>query len=169
MRKSIYLVVALLFPILIFLFLKFFGRNEFEVLPLYQEAADAFPSDCGIQYSAPYTIPDSLKHYPDFSSEAKLHLWIFADKNNEEKLRKNVRRLGEEMAQGHAPISVIWIQKDSIDNFDLLKKCVLLLQDDQSIALTDQMQRIRGQYDGATRKDTDRLIVELEIIFKNEP
>jgi len=55
MRKGLLLFLALLLPVIIFLFLHFFGKNEFEVPVLYQ-TQDELPGNCEMEYSLPYTV-----------------------------------------------------------------------------------------------------------------
>ena len=51
-KKTVFLFLALILPICIFLFLKFFGKNEFAVEPLY---VDVYPEMhgrmCRCQYN----------------------------------------------------------------------------------------------------------------------
>ena len=58
-KKFIFLLLALIVPLLVFSFLKFFGKNEFVVEPLYQTAESKLPIGC-LGIKIPYVIPDSV-------------------------------------------------------------------------------------------------------------
>ena len=61
--KGILLFLALLLPICIFLFLKFFGKNEFAVEPLFTEGKASDETCFPVSY--PYVVSDSvMKDYP---------------------------------------------------------------------------------------------------------
>ena len=59
-KKTIFLILALILPVAIFIFLKLFGRNEFNVPPRYQQEEIAAPANCDFQYPVPYSLPDSV-------------------------------------------------------------------------------------------------------------
>ena len=58
--KVLFLFLALGLPIVVFVFLKLFGKNQFAVAPLFQDSIQS-PVGCNsFAYQTPYTIPDSL-------------------------------------------------------------------------------------------------------------
>src|SRR6185436_14560156 len=59
-KKILYLFIALLLPILIFLFLKYFGKNEFDI-PVYYEKGveDSLATKCGAKIDQQYYLSDS--------------------------------------------------------------------------------------------------------------
>src|SRR5690606_2626507 len=57
--KLILLILALALPVLIFVFLKFFGKNEFQVEPLFSEGTPAV-SGCPEFPKGQYHIPAEL-------------------------------------------------------------------------------------------------------------
>ena len=61
LKKSILLFLALLFPACVFVFLKFFGKNEFTVPPLYTDSYPDGMKECGVTVTLPYHIPDHVK------------------------------------------------------------------------------------------------------------
>src|SRR5688572_25080711 len=59
-KKALFLFLALLLPVGIFVFLKIFGENQFDVAPLHQEGMIEAPANCNLKYTTPYIIPDSV-------------------------------------------------------------------------------------------------------------
>src|SRR5271154_6842740 len=59
-RKFVYLFLALLLPGLIFVFLKRFGKNQFDIPFFYKNSADSLNAICGTSYSNPYSLADSV-------------------------------------------------------------------------------------------------------------
>ena len=59
-KKALFLFLALALPICIFVFLKMFGRNEFDVPLLYDKGVLQKPAECNVVYNEPYTIADSI-------------------------------------------------------------------------------------------------------------
>ena len=59
-KKGILLFLALLMPAVIFIFLKMFGRNEFDVTPLFQDKV-AVAGECNLEYVTPYRVADSVR------------------------------------------------------------------------------------------------------------
>src|SRR5690349_2640370 len=59
--KFLLLFLALLLPVLIYVFLKTFGKNEFKVPVLYQEEQIVSQPDCGsFKYTVPYVVPPDV-------------------------------------------------------------------------------------------------------------
>ena len=156
-KKSLYLFLGLLLPVLVFLFLKFFGRNSFDVPLLFQQPIQA-PEGCDRSYSHPYVLEDSV--FKSFGVEQGLVLIDFS---------KN----GEELARVVVDYDKIEIKvvsasdmKISDEQNQYLKQCILLLAADQDLALIDQKKQIRGQYTSTDRDEMDRLQAELKILLK---
>lgn len=159
-RKSLYLALALVLPIGIFLFLKFFGKNQFDVEPLFQEKVD-LTSGCDIDYSFPYILADSVADVFLGGGE-KLALIVFMNDSLQQSIRKQINRLKEEFPKD--PVTIKELKKNFYDSD--LKKCILIMPDHLNIVLIDSEKRIRGQYDASSLEDMDRLIVEMKIILK---
>lgn len=158
-RKTFLLLAALVLPIATFLFLKFFGKNEFAVAPLFQ---DAVPSTgCGYQYELPYVVPDSLTAPP--GKELLVMTFLGNQKNDEaDKLINRLRALFPEDPVAFRKMN----ENASRDNYVMLRECVFLLPENLSVTVVDRAGRIRGQYDADSMEDVDRLIVELKIILR---
>jgi hypothetical protein len=159
-RKLVFLLLALILPVAIFIFLKVFGRNEFHV-PVMHEQTVEHAADCGFEYSAPYLIHDSVATFLKISHADSLYVIYF-----QPSLSVQVKRVSVEFASD--PIGILSPRELSEVHVDqeILRKCILLMPSPHSIALLDNRRRIRGYYDGTDRDDVDRLIVEMKIILK---
>jgi hypothetical protein len=138
-KKVLFLFLALLLPICVFLFLKIFGKNEFQVKPLFQEVLPELSMEC---------LPVKLPY--------RLSAAVVAEAQNQ------ITRLKEEFAGAPLTIKII----DADDAFDQAKKCVFFLKDPYDLVLVDNKGLIRGQYVSHDREETDRLITEIDIILK---
>lgn len=165
-RKTIYLITALLLPVALFLFLKFFGRNQFEVPVLFQDSV-AHRTDCIAQYPVPYVIPDSVMDRFAFKEGTQLMVFAFTDESGtaQQESIKHVNRIEEEFADDGVVVRRISPGEDHT-SYRKLRECTFLLQGDTSAALVDNQGRIRGQYKVNTLEEADRLAVELKIILK---
>jgi len=183
MKKSILLFLALLLPAIVFIFLKFFGKNEFTVAALFQDTVQ-FPSNCnGITYTIPYTIADSVLSTVQWSAKG-ISLVIIEDSSSENQKEQSIQikrvwlefvkdslnsvLLTEDAAERQIIQSQEMLTLVHVEHEDLLKfrTCIFLLENQKNAVLIDSMKRILGQYDITDREDTDRLMLELKILFK---
>src|SRR5688572_28851288 len=156
-RKGIFLFLAFVLPIGIFLFLKFFGKNEFDVEPLFTAESPQVEPCFPITYT--YMIPDSVVlAYP--LGEDSLLLLHFG--TSDEESIKQINRIKEKFST----FPVRYEEADSTELSEHRKKCIFLMRDPKDIVLTDRRGRIRGQYVSSDREDMDRLITEVTIILK---
>lgn len=160
-RKFFYLTAALAFPIAIFLFLKFFGKNEFAVEPLYQQNIP--PTACPFTYELPYAVPDSVLAI--VADGASLTLVAFPEGGETDETEKLFRRLSSLFAEDPVRFHNM-VESTAGNDYDVLRKCVFFLSGDTTAALIDHEGRIRGKYATASAEDADRLIVELKIILR---
>lgn len=159
-KKLLFLFLALLLPVVIFIFLKTFGQNEFQVPVLHQDSIPTRSSDCNIRYTAPYRIADSVMAHFDANGRDSLYVVYFG-----ENLRPAMTRVSVEF-EGD-PINVVAAeQRVPAPEMQAVKDCILLMEKETSIALIDHKGRIRGYYNGRDRDEADRLIVEMKIILK---
>ncbi|MFN0203952.1 MAG: hypothetical protein ACKVTZ_20700 [Bacteroidia bacterium] len=160
-RKSAFLLIALLLPVLVFVFLKFFGKNEFAVVPLFQTAESKLPSDC-LGVTIPYFVSDSAYINLKQAHELDSILIIFYEATSAELTISDMQltRLTE------------YLQLDKAVGFKRITQknksveCALLLKPSLDLALLDSKKRIRGQYNSNDRDEVDRLMTELDIILK---
>lgn len=157
-KQVIILFSALILPVSIFIFLKIFGKNEFNVPPLYQDGEVEVPEGCNVTITVPYLIPDSI--VTQWESGVKAQLFLLNLSNSKIVTQRVVQEIGEGM------INIIPASSDSA-GFSNLKKCVLLLSAPNDLVLIDRERRIRGYYNSNNRDEVDRLLVEINIILKN--
>jgi hypothetical protein len=159
-KKILFLFLALLLPVCIFIFLKLFGKNQFDVPLLFHTRDAEFPTSCGIAYTAPYTIPDSVLNMLRREGETPVYVLNFFSDSSV--LARVVTEIGEE------EVTIIQARDLPVDSskFQFLKNCILLAKDPANIILIDDEKRIRGFYEASDRDEIDRLLVELNIILK---
>lgn len=160
-KKSGFLLLALVLPVLVFTFLKFFGKNEFVVEPLFQTAEAKLPPGCaGI--NIPYVVPDSAYFALKQEHEADSLLIIFYE------------GMADDLKASEAQLIRLneYLQLDSGVGFRRISEksksveCTLLLNASLDLVLLDGKKRIRGQYNSNDRDEVDRLMTELDIILK---
>ncbi|MEP2671367.1 MAG: hypothetical protein ABJH04_20355 [Cyclobacteriaceae bacterium] len=170
MRKGLLLFLALLQPVIIFLFLHFFGKNEFEVPVLYQ-TEDDLPGNCEMEYSLPYTVKSEKVDVADGAV-----ILFSAGLTNEmfDNALFQLSRLQDEFGEDSPQIIVLKKNGNElpavdgeiiVDEYDFEQQCVFLANANR-IVLVDTEGHIRGLYPNASLKEIDRLILELKIIFK---
>lgn len=158
-KKIIFLSLALLLPVAIFLFLKFFGKNQFDVAPLHQDSISNV-GHCAIDYKAPYVLPDSVMRYFSAGSVASLFLLNFSADESV------LQRVKDEVGENEVKIMAASALRTVYPDLNFFKNCVLLLPSADDIVLIDYQNRIRGYYRSSDREEIDRLLVEISIILK---
>jgi hypothetical protein len=155
-KKIMLLFLALLFPVLIFLFLKFFGKNEFTVPPLYIVEYPENMNECGVTVELPYRIADSVRTSLTRSAE-NFTLIYFGELNSASS--KNMDKVTEQYKNKIA----FEILPDSLSR---IKDCVFFLRHPNDLVLVDNHGTIRGHYISGDRDEIDRLRMELSILLK---
>lgn len=155
--KKIILVITLIVPVGIFIFLRFFGKNEFAIPVYYENAIDIPNTGCGRSYSATYQVADSTLTNIGWSGKSVL---IVNDSSSTVHL--GLKRLNEELPN---EVQLIFLP-DSEAYPSQLFRCDFLLQKPMNTVLLDEQRRIRGYYDYKDREEVDRLILELKILLK---
>jgi hypothetical protein len=157
-KKATFLFLALLLPACVFMFLKFFGKNEFDVPPLYSESYPEGVSECAVSIALPYHIPDSLKSTLGVADDG-LTLIYFGELNEE--AQKQFSRVKKETG------SEIKIKLLSASDMNTrVMKCVFFLKKPYNMVLIDEKGFIRGQYVSDDRDEIDRLLTEVAILLK---
>jgi hypothetical protein len=106
-------------------------------------------------------VPDSIIAQLGIDKRDSLYVIYF-----DPSVAPPMRRAAAEYA--HAPVKVIGPSDIPANiNKTTLQQCAFLMKRDASVVMVDHMRRIRGQYDGSSRDDIDRLLVEIDIILKN--
>lgn len=158
-KKGIFLFLALLLPIFIFLFLKFFGKNEFAVRPLFQDAAPEPQTGCG-QVKIPYHVPDSVFSTLTFERDTLLLLWF--DDLTDNGITQ-FRRVSKELEKDPVKNQIVALNDQKMQ---LRRTCIFLLKKPYDVVLIDRKGLIRGQFVSDNREEIDRLITEVDIILK---
>lgn len=158
-KKSVFLFLALILPICIFLFLKFFGKNEFAVQPLYVDVYPEVVEGCEAVSSLPYYIPDSIRIQLPLKKDS-LVLVLFGEMNSESV--NQMKRVKEEFIDD--PIELLSVPTSDQARFWM--NCIYFLKKPYDLVLVDRRGAIRGQYVSGDREQVDRLLTELTIILK---
>jgi len=156
-KKLLILFFALLSPVVIFLFLKSFGKNEFDVPVLHADGSIMAPDGCDFDYPTPYRVADTLMLRLGANENDSLYVLYF------DTAPSTIDRVAQEF--GTDPVQLIAVAGDDIDR-QLIRHCALLMPADSSVALLDNRYRIRGYYNGDDRDEADRLMVEIKILLK---
>lgn len=154
-RKFIYLFLALLLPGLIFVFLRKFGKNEFNIPVYYETGVTDAPAACGT-YPTPYRVADSILQVIQEESRPIL---VAADTSAE--VKRNLVRLKSELNNS---FSVVFPESNT--RWASWLDCAFLLQKPWTAVLIDKQGQIRGYYSPASREEADRLLVEIRILLK---
>ena len=159
-KKIIFLILALLLPVTIFVFLKLFGKNEFQVPVLHEDAVPHVGNNCDFIYRIPYRVADSVISAIDPQRDDSVYVFNF-----DRRLADAMNRISAEF--GDDPVSIV-NTADLPQRFkpSFLGECVLLMPPDTAVAILDNQNRIRGYYDASDRDEVDRMIVEIKIILK---
>lgn len=183
MKKLVFLFVALLLPVLIYLFLKSFGKNEFAVPVLFADSVTA-PVACGsYAYETPYHIADSVLQKTLWNPNDSLTIYIFEEGDKAKEHERIIHRMRIFDQFKNVPLQVVHIYKDTAgkdksaerlttrvlpdSSFLLIRNCVFLLSPGNDAAIIDRQKRIRGQYNLTNRQDADRMIMEeMNILLK---
>jgi len=158
-KKGIFLFLALLLPIGIFVFLKLFGKNEFAVEALYQKDYPKVLTGCQKIDKLPYFVPDSVLDRVNTRGDSLAV--IFFGSLEGEQLNQYKRVLADAVVDD---ITVINLEVS--DRATLWKRCVFFLGDSLDVAMVDAKGTIRGNYLAGDRDDIDRLLTEIAIILK---
>lgn len=184
MKKPLLFFFLLLLPVLIFLFLRTFGKNEFEVPVLFMDSVTVPAACSGYSYQTPYVIEDSVLQKLSWSEKDSLTIIVFESENkisrHEQKIQ--VERVLTEFKK--QPVHVIHIFNNKLihdikldskhkqisvneNEFPIILNCVFLLESLQDAVIIDSQKRIRGQYNLSKREDADRMIMqEMNILLK---
>lgn len=165
--KGIILVAILLIPIFIFLFLKFFGENRFDI-PIYHTEGFTSPFAHCESYSGSYTV----KGLSD-SNLPGVYLFLKPNEDFDFRQVNNIKnRLTEALGDiGHTVFTTDSLQRQTnvLDAVTLRQKlnCDFISDTLNQYILVDSKSRIRGYYN-TEREEIDRLIVEMKILLENE-
>jgi hypothetical protein len=165
-KKSIFLFIAFLLPISVFVFLKLAGKNNFDIPVYYENGIDSLNAICGKDYSKPYAIDDSVLTKLKWV-EKESSVLILGSASALEMKRLNDTFLENEYSIYSINNSNYKNQVEVSDNvFSQWKNCVFVAKEKINTVLIDKQKRIRGYYSIGSREEMDRLIVEMKILLK---
>ena len=149
-------------PGLIFVFLKYAGKNEFSVPVYFEKGIENPPAECGLSYAKPYLLPDSLRKMAKMIHDT--NVLVFPNVGLDfEKIESDIE---DEFGQNTVWLmNAFFLTVDSTE-YNRWKKCIFLVNDPSQSVLFDQEGRVRGYYDLRLRDEEDRLRVELKILLK---
>jgi hypothetical protein len=183
MKKLLFLFLALMLPVLIFLFLKSFGKNEFDVPVLFADSVITPVACNSYSYKAPYVITDSVLQAISWDENDSLTIIVFddGDKMNRNERRIHLTRIFTEFKTerlhvvhicngetvGDATVDRLTTISLAREDFLRIRNCIFLLSHENDAVILDRKKRIRGQYNLLKREDADRMIMEeMNILFK---
>lgn len=176
--KVFVLVVALLLPVLIYLFLKGFGENHFAVPVFYTDGLSL--EGCELKKDRPHLVEFESYEWQ------KAHLFYFPQWVNDEEFYRQCGRIQAkwptiqftaiaDSSYQNSKIGNKLIVSDKSHLFDVANCALVLGQDSiihspiyNQLVLVDVHKQIRGYYTGSELKDMDRLDIELDIINREE-
>src|SRR5687767_12161539 len=124
-KKVVYLFLALLLPVGIFIFLRTFGKNEFDVPAFYQDVAPKVSAECTGDYKAPYHLPDSIIGRLPNEKSASLYVIYFSDEIQ--------ARIKQEVEYDE----VEFVNAKILEGTNQVRKCVLIVPGAEDLVVID--------------------------------
>ncbi|GHE67898.1 MULTISPECIES: hypothetical protein [Roseivirga] len=191
-KKAVFLFLLIALPVMIFLFLKFFGRNEFTI-PVYYEQGlgDSLSTPCLDKANKQYLVNSDLLpkgginivHFeqadgPVLKSRLEELERVQDVFYEDDHIRLNTFLNSQTIALDDITdynrriqfLDQFW-NMEALDSASWaeLKYCSMAMTPlDNRVVLVDAAGRIRGYYNILERKETDRLILELRILKTEE-
>ncbi|MDN5202835.1 SCO family protein [Fulvivirgaceae bacterium BMA10] len=204
--KVVVLIITLLVPVIIYIFLKTFGTNQYDLPIFYEQGVISSSSvDCSYAEGKVHTIPD----FELFAGNGEIltgtsiqdHFSVFhffKSTNSKENKDVSFELARVQDAFSEPQLKILSIAIDSVDQegnqfyrnvnsenksnwiflngdkseIQKLLNCGFVIWDhptkrDDSfpLVLIDKEKRIRGYYDGGSRKEVDRLILEINVLL----
>jgi hypothetical protein len=160
-KKGVVLMLALAVPGLIFVFLRQFGENKFDVPPLYEGGAPT-SGNCVQHTQGPYRVPREVLNSLGVGNQKEaLKVISFHDGQLDHVMNQLAHVFGD---------SVIRIYSAShlpADSIALLKNCYFFVHEPDNLVLVDSDQRIRGYYNVKRQEELDSLTLESRIILNH--
>jgi len=172
LKKPLYLFLALLFPGLIFVFLKYAGKNEFAV-PVFYENGITPLTRCSIKTDSardfsfkkdekPFKIDITFRAM--WSMNKEVNVLVFRSDNLDfDKVKLAIEdELGKDVAWFNEAETLV----TDTTGLARVKKCNFFVNEPFQSVLIDKEGKIRGYYDLRKREEIDKLRVELKILLK---
>ncbi|MEO1052584.1 MAG: hypothetical protein AAFX87_18270 [Bacteroidota bacterium] len=193
--KIIFLSLTIAIPVCIFLFLKYFGSNHFQIPMYYENGVDTTFTDCSFS-NIPHTIPtfgfnslDSVQITDEvlkdritvieFSTvecnipcaERKNQLSRVLDRFNPGEIQLislfdlESGKLAHELKKGFNATENWHFLAGNRSDVQELMQCGTVMNSIDQVVLIDDQLRIRGYYTATDIEDIDRLILEIKILM----
>src|SRR5579872_5812102 len=146
-KKITYLLLALALPGLIFIFLKIFGKNHFDIPVYYKDGISDSLKECSGPHSGQYTIPDSVLRFLSYKKDSDC-LFIEASEMHNKDVAQLRKTFGDQL-------QIIILDGVELTRLNRIKKCALFLKDPWQAVLVDKQKRIRGYYSFVNLEETD--------------
>jgi len=159
-KKGVFLFVALLLPAVIFVFLKLFGKNEFDVQPLFQTEKPEAVQGCG-DVSLPYRVSKDMVKEILSAKDSVVLVWFVKDSTASAPVATEIAQLTTELKDD--PVGFVSINKQRFGDW---YACRFLMREPLDAVLIDSRGAIRGQYELEDRDEADRLRTEITILLK---
>ena len=153
-RKILFLSLALLLPVIVFIFLKMFGRNQFDI-PVYHKDSVELIAGCERAFEAPYVIADSVTAEIGWKGN-EATLISFSEIPSE-----GLMRLKEDFEPSQ--LQIVSLNESKFARL----RCVFLVSEKYNAVLLDGKKQIRGYYQLTSRDEADRLLMEISILLKD--
>lgn len=158
-------------PLGIFIFLRMFGENRFDIPVYHQQGVETPFGDC-LYPSGQFTVPDTL-----ISSRPGLHVFYSSTgKLTVNELNNQLLRLSSLFEGAMPKVSIFAMDTLKVSHgevvilepkpINILMNCGFATDIFNQYILVDEQGRIRG-YFGSTLDEMDRLVVETKILIEN--
>lgn len=157
-KKVLFLFLLLLFPVLVYLFLQGFGKNEYNIPILWETGVEG--NECIPKSDSLYKIPGSIRKIIGGENKSVVVITDSSLHNREvvrEIEKKIVKKLGSFVFLSSLP-----------EGSRKMTECFLLMQPHTNAVLIDKKNRIRGYYQLSKRKECERLEDEFSILFTHK-
>lgn len=184
--KFIFLGVLLLFPVLIYLFLQGFGKNEFEIPIFHQEGVEMLYECDSLRTSTQYfvelervsmvfpeweikgkTLVLDLGNITNSEIQNNVNSFLEKYKRNPNVLLLSLGNLAEDCEESkYANWKCSTLSDDELKN---IAQCELRIAESMAnqLVLIDSERRIRGYYNPTELSEIDRLNTEIHILLNN--
>ena len=176
MKKAVVFGLALVVPVLVYLFMQGFGDNKYALPVLYMESVPAIEG-CPTP-DAPYALSLDDIYTASSLNERKNVLFDVRRSNADTVYIKNeLQRVINYFGDQPYHHAIVDLKQEPILRIDGYQKvlsksfveCILRSTDNNSfLALVDARGRIRSYYESDQRSEFDRLITETEILLTFE-
>ena len=185
LTKGLLLFSALLLPVLIFVFLKMFGSNKFDI-PVFNHTEISQNVNCA-DIQLPHVVKGIENSLNPITSTSIVNIYHVMPKGVNAEELKRLMVVKDRLTDNEVLIHSIVVMDSATDitglrqtyqmggiwKFHEMRKgelnnsinCQLMITGNESIVLVDNEGKIRGYYIGSEEEEIDRLILESKILI----